>query len=300
MGGTTPVLFLGPGAGIGARAEAARVLRDEVLEAHPDLRVLEPRGTGSIGIEAVREALAWARYAPLRGERKVVLIGPAERLTHEAASALLKSLEESPPYLIYILYATAPDRVLPTVRSRCRTIWFGDHREYWARKLADVGYSEEERAYLLDFLELDPDALKPFLGERRFPLEEARDAEEELGKLPPEELIARFIAYVGDPIRRRVAAQCFLRMLPEVPISQLFGAAERLARGGREAALRFLAEYLHFLYSEAHEGWCGLSEEGRRLLLRRLSLAKAEVEANANLRLLLEVVLLWPRWGSQR
>ncbi len=298
MEGTTPILLLGPGAEIGARAEAARVLRDEDLEAHPDLRILAPKSTGSIGIEAVREALAWARYGPLRADRKVVLIGPAERLTHEAASALLKSLEESPPYLVYILYATAPDRVLPTIRSRCRAIWFGDHRSYWTERLAEAGYNEEERAYLLDFLEFDPDALRPFVRDRRFPLEEARDAEEELGKLPPGELIARFIAYAGDPIRRRVAARCFLRMLPEIPVSELFGAAERLARGGREVVLRFLAEYFRFLYSEAPEGWCDLSAEGRRHLLRRLSLAKAEVEANANLRLLLEVVLLWPRWGS--
>lgn len=298
MGANTPLLFLGPGAESAALAEAGRLLGlAGPAREHLDLRRLGPRGPGTIGIEAVREALAWARYKPVRAPRKVVLIGPAERLTHEAASALLKSLEEAPPYLAYLLYAAAPDHVLPTVRSRCRSVWATGHRSAWEERLASLGYSEEERAHLLEFLELDPGALEGFADVRRHPLEERREAEEELSGLPPGELISRFVAYVRDPIRRRVAAVLFLRALPGIPVAELVGAAERLARAGREATLRFLAEYLRFLYSEGRAAWPGLPEEERRGLLRKLSLAKAEVEANANLRLLLEVLFLWPKWN---
>jgi len=292
-------LFLGSGAETAARAEAARLLSmEEELREHPDLKLLGPGGGGSISIEAVREALAWARYAPLRAGVKVILIGPAEHLTHEAANALLKSLEESPPYLAYVLHATSQERLLPTIRSRCRMIWVQHDPAYWAGKLVAAGYGEEECRYLLELLELDPYALDTFVDERRFPLRELEEAEAELSGLPTEELLERFIAYAGDPIRRRVASRIFLRKLPERPVAELVEAAERLARAGRDTCLRFLAEYLHFLYSEAHDGWRGFPENALRDLQRKVSLAKAEVQANANLRLLLEVVFLWSKWKS--
>ncbi|MGY4707133.1 hypothetical protein ACVNPS_05195 [Candidatus Bipolaricaulota sp. J31] len=292
------MLYLGGGAALAAREEAARLLGEEVLPAsHPDLLSLTAE-RGSIGIGQIREALSWGRYAPIRAPWKVILVGPAERLSHEAASALLKSLEDTPEYLAYILYATDPDVVLPTIRSRCRKVWVPDPRAYWEERLAEAGYGPEERAFLLGFLELDPGALAGFVAERRAPLREQEEAREELRELPPEELIARFLAYHKDPIRRRVAARLFLDALPGAEVNDLLHAAERLARGGREPVLAFLAEYLVFVYSEAPDGWGGLSPGERIQLLRKLSLAKEEVEANANLRLLLEVLFLWPRLKS--
>ncbi len=292
------MLYLGGGAAVAAHEEAARLLGEDALpSAHPDLLFLTGE-RGTIGIGQVRDALAWGRYAPVRAPWKVLLIGPAERLSREAASALLKSLEDTPEYLAYVLYAGSPDAVLPTIRSRCRKIWVPSARAYWDERLAAAGYSPEERAFLLGFLEHDPGALAGFVAERRAPLRERDEALEELRALPPEELIARFLAYQRDPIRRRVAAHTFLAALPGLPVNDLLRAAERLARGGREPVLSFLVEYLLFVYSEAPDGWGGLSGEERARLLRKLSLAKGEVEANANLRLLLEVLFLWPRLRS--
>ena len=288
----TPLLFVGEWAEIAAREEAARALGlGSFPQAHPDLMVLAPSGGGTIGIEAVREAIAWVRYRPLMAPAKVVLIGPAERLTHEAASALLKSLEEAPEYTRYVLFASSADRVLPTVRSRCRPVRPRIGRSWWEGKLAELGYGPEERAYLLGFLDLDPAALEGFLSERRHPLEEERSAREEMEGLPPGELIARFIAYSRDPIRRRVAASLFLERIHEVTVAELFSAAERLSRAGREASSRFLAEYLGFLYSAG---------KATGDLARKVSLAKGEIEANANTRLLLETVLLGWKWERPR
>jgi hypothetical protein len=295
--GRTPLLYLGGGAAIAAREEAARLLGEDLLpQEHPDLLLIGEKGT--IGIGQVREVLAWSRYAPVRTPWKVVLIGPVERLSHEAASALLKSLEETPEYLAYFLYAGNLDFVLPTIRSRCRKIWVPSVRGYWEDKLIQVGYDSKEREFLLEFLEIDPEALVGFVSERRFPLRELEEAREELEGLPIEELVARFLAYQKDPIRRRVAARTLLAGLPELLVNDVLQAAEKLARGGKDAVLRFFAEYLLILYSEAPEGWGGLSTEERRALARKLSLAKEEIEANANLRLLLEVLLLWPKLRS--
>lgn len=286
------MLFVGRWAEIAAQEEAARALGLESFpQVHPDLTVLAPSGGGTIGIEAVREVIAWTRYRPVESPAKVVLIGPAERFTHEAASALLKSLEEAPEYVRYILFAASADHVLPTVRSRCHLIRPRIGPSWWERKLEELGYGPEDRAYLLGFLDLDPEALEGFISERRYPLEEERSAREEMEGLPPGELIARFIAYSRDPIRRRAAAAAFLERIGEMPVAELFSAAERLSRAGREAASRFLAECLGFLYSAGKAGGD---------LPRKISLAKAEIEANANIRLLLETILLRWKWEGQR
>ena len=61
-------------------------------------------------------------YAPLIGKRRVYLIERADTLTESAANSLLKVLEEPPPYALFLLLATHPARVLPTIVSRSQTI----------------------------------------------------------------------------------------------------------------------------------------------------------------------------------
>lgn len=73
-----------------------------------------------IKVEALRAALAFAQQTNARGGAKLVLLAPAERLHAVAANALLKTLEEPPAGLRFILLSAAPQRLLPTVRSRCR------------------------------------------------------------------------------------------------------------------------------------------------------------------------------------
>lgn len=75
-----------------------------------------------IRIDEVRRAIEWASTTSSRGRGKVVLIHPAEAMNHQAASALLKTLEEPPRGVRLLLSAGAPDRLLPTVRSRCQAV----------------------------------------------------------------------------------------------------------------------------------------------------------------------------------
>jgi len=71
------------------------------------------------GIDEARDLLERAAYKPSVGRFKVFMIDEAHQLTKDAFSALLKTLEEPPEYLKFVLATTDPERMLPTVLSRC-------------------------------------------------------------------------------------------------------------------------------------------------------------------------------------
>lgn len=70
-------------------------------------------------IDEVRDLLERAAYKPTVGRYKVFMIDEAHQLTKDAFNALLKTLEEPPDYLKFVLATTDPDKMLPTVLSRC-------------------------------------------------------------------------------------------------------------------------------------------------------------------------------------
>jgi DNA polymerase-3 subunit gamma/tau len=71
------------------------------------------------GIDEIRDLLERAAYKPSIGRFKVFMIDEAHQLTKESFNALLKTLEEPPEYLKFVLATTDPDKMLPTVLSRC-------------------------------------------------------------------------------------------------------------------------------------------------------------------------------------
>ncbi len=100
----------------------ARAVELVARRAHPDVLEFEPEKT-VIGIDQVRgQIIPEAFRAPIEAPRKVLLVLEAERLNAEAASALLKTLEEPPPRTVLVLVSDAVDELLDTVRSRCQRI----------------------------------------------------------------------------------------------------------------------------------------------------------------------------------
>ena len=98
---------------------------------HPDCQVVvpappkeNPKGTPSIRIEQVRELTHWVALAPLEGPRKVFIVDDADRITLQAAQALLKTLEEPPPRTLLILIVANVRALPPTVLSRCQLVRF--------------------------------------------------------------------------------------------------------------------------------------------------------------------------------
>ena len=79
----------------------------------------------SVSIDTIRQLRRKASFKSFEGGSRVVIIVDCERMTTEAANALLKILEEPPPNVYFFLLTSDPGRLLPTVRSRCQIVRFG-------------------------------------------------------------------------------------------------------------------------------------------------------------------------------
>jgi DNA polymerase-3 subunit delta' len=79
----------------------------------------------AIAVEQMRDVEAMVALAPYEGRMRVVIIDPADAMSDSAQNAFLKTLEEPPPHAVFILVTADTDRLLETVRSRCRRIDFG-------------------------------------------------------------------------------------------------------------------------------------------------------------------------------
>ncbi len=136
-------LFRGP-RGSGKRA-AARALAAEILAGaaadpedarrralldpspHPDLVWIAPRGAQHM-VEDVRErVIRAAAYRPFEGGKRVFVVEAAEALRDESQNALLKTLEEPPPYAHIILLTSEPEVLLETIASRCAPVEFAPY-----------------------------------------------------------------------------------------------------------------------------------------------------------------------------
>jgi len=84
------------------------------------LDVIEIDAASNRGIDEIRQLRENLKFMPTRGRAKVYIIDEAHMLTREAANALLKSLEEPPPHVYFILATTEPHRLPVTILSRCQ------------------------------------------------------------------------------------------------------------------------------------------------------------------------------------
>lgn len=105
------------------------VFRRVVAGSHTDLLVVEPlydpkkdEKNQIIPVEQAREIAEFLSLTPGESERRVVIIDPADALNNNSANAILKILEEPPPQAVLILISHNSGRLLPTIRSRCRTL----------------------------------------------------------------------------------------------------------------------------------------------------------------------------------
>lgn len=85
---------------------------------HPD--VIEIDAASNNGVDEIRDLIEKVKYAPLQGKYKVYIVDEVHMLSQGAFNALLKTLEEPPAHVIFILATTEPHKVLPTIISRCQ------------------------------------------------------------------------------------------------------------------------------------------------------------------------------------
>jgi hypothetical protein len=95
------------------------------IDNHPDIHLLFPEGkTEMHPISALRQLIHDASLAPFESSWKVFILHEAEKMLPTSSNALLKVLEEPPSHTLIFLLSDHPERLLPTIISRCQTIDF--------------------------------------------------------------------------------------------------------------------------------------------------------------------------------
>lgn len=106
--------------GCGACDSCARVVRGS----HPDVHWYAPDGVSGYLVGQIRDLIADVALAPIRSTKKVYIIQHADLLYSASANALLKTLEEPPANVTFILIGRSRDTILPTIVSRCQVVPF--------------------------------------------------------------------------------------------------------------------------------------------------------------------------------
>ena len=91
---------------------------------HPDVHWIGPQDQEAIKIDEIRQMLGRVALRPFEARKKVFILSNVERMTTEAANALLKTLEEPAPNTLMILCTSNVDICLDTVKSRCHAVRF--------------------------------------------------------------------------------------------------------------------------------------------------------------------------------
>ena len=96
----------------------------KTIAAGTALDVIEIDAASNTGVDNIRELIERSRFAPVQARWKVYVVDECHMLSTAAFNALLKTLEEPPPQVVFVLATTDPQRVLPTILSRCQRFDF--------------------------------------------------------------------------------------------------------------------------------------------------------------------------------
>ena len=184
------------------------------IAAGTSLDVIEIDAASNRGIDQIRELREMVKYAPAASRSKVVILDEAHMLTGEASNALLKTLEEPPDRVIFVMATTQPEDLVDTIRSRSQ------HFHFRALTFAEIAGRLEEIAKK-EYLKIDPGAMAVI----------ARMAEGSLRDALS--LLEQARAYCGDTILDKEVRE-LLGVVPEDALEELIQA---IAEGSADRAL---------------------------------------------------------------
>jgi DNA polymerase-3 subunit gamma/tau len=172
------------------------------------LDVIEIDAASNTGVDNIRELIERSRFAPVQARWKVYVVDECHMLSTAAFNALLKTLEEPPPRVVFVLATTDPQRVLPTILSRCQRF---DFRRIPLEALErHLGWIAEQEG-----IGITPEAVHVVAQRAQGGLRDAESLLDQLSLLPP-------------PIE----AGAVWELLGAVPEQELLALAE--AMGGSE------------------------------------------------------------------
>ncbi len=196
-----------------------------VAGANPD--VIELDAASNRGIDEIRALQENVHLAPMSGRFKVYIIDEAHQMTKDAYNAFLKTLEEPPPHVVFVLATTEPEKIIPTVRSRCQRFEFRPVPEPdIARRLKTVAAAEG--------IEAPPELLSLIARKADGSLRDALGLLEQCVAFAGERpTVEDFLAVTGgvdlDSLRRLAG---FVR---EGKAAEAIALVDELIRSGREA-----------------------------------------------------------------
>ena len=117
---------------------------------HPDIIEIDAASNNSV--DEVRNLIDKVKYAPMQGKYKVYIIDEVHMMTTGAFNALLKTIEEPPAHVVFILATTEPNKVIPTIISRCQRFDFNKVSQKDIEKRLSIVCKEEK-------IEIDPEAI---------------------------------------------------------------------------------------------------------------------------------------------
>src|SRR6202048_5005117 len=225
------------------------------ITAGTSLDVIEIDAASNRGIDQIRELREMVRYAPAAARSKVVILDEAHMLTGEASNALLKTLEEPPERLIFVMPTTQPEDLVDTIRSRSQ------HFRFHALTFGEITARLEEIAQK-ENLKIDAGALAVI---SRMAEGSMRDALS---------LLEQARAYCGEVITNDEVRE-LLGVVPDDALAMLVGA---IAEGSADRALGLV----HTFQKEGRnlQHFCREAiRHIRNLLIARVSGADSELIA---------------------
>ena len=150
------ILFCGP-KGVG-KTTCARIYAREINKEFIQLEnydyafnIFELDAASNRKIDDIRDLLEKVKIPPQLGKYKVYIIDEVHMLTKEAENAFLKTLEEPPPHIVFILATTEKNKILPTILSRCQIYDFNkisdlENKYYLEEIIKSEGYNYESKA----------------------------------------------------------------------------------------------------------------------------------------------------------
>ena len=142
------------------------------------LDVIEIDAASNTGVDNIRELIERSRFAPVQARWKVYVVDECHMLSTAAFNALLKTLEEPPPQVVFVLATTDPQRVLPTILSRCQRFDF---------RRIPLDALEQHLTWIAEqeTIEIKPEAVHVVAQRSQGGLRDAESLLDQLSLLPP-------------------------------------------------------------------------------------------------------------------
>lgn len=266
---------------------SCRACRLVAGEHHPDLHLVSSERVGaSLKIEQIRELTHRLTLTPVEGRRQVAVLNRFEEATPSAANALLKTLEEPPPYVVLVILAQETDVLLPTIVSRCqrfplRALPVVDVK----RALVGCWDASPEEAELLAHLSSGRLGWAVRRLEDREALARRGACLDDLDRLAQAPLVRRFEyaeKLAKDPVATQETLDLWTSWWRDV-LLLVSGSGAHITNVDRDEQLRRYARYLDLATVAS--------------MVRALRDTTQRLQRNANKRLTLEVLMLdLPRW----